>query len=66
MEHWIDTYLEKHRLDVFSFFRSAYYWCFQEALTSRTDSNNYKAHKIIPIYVGNYVRFLQQLEEQRK
>ena len=65
MKKWLDNHLEKNKLDVAGFFRTAHYWNFQVSITSAHDVHNYRESGVIPIYVGRYVRFLQQLEGQR-
>ena len=65
MRDWIEAKVASTKLDHLSFFRSAFFWNFQKMYEPRTDVMKYKEQGIIPLYVANYVRFLQALEGKR-
>ena len=66
MDKWLDAYLARQRIELHSFFKSAHYWCFQRIVNLQDDVAAYQKSKVMPLYIAKYVRFLQQLEAQRK
>lgn len=56
LQHLIN---ESHS-DCHTFFRAAYYWRFNKMLYTDTDSQEFRLHSVIPKYVEEYVKHIQE------
>lgn len=59
---YLQAKLSELRMAYFEFFQVAYYWKYQKHYLSNSDCAEFALHGIVPVYVQEYLRHLQENE----
>ncbi len=61
---YLEATMARLRVDEAYFFRISYNWKFQKVMDVSQDVSSYKAFRIVPVYVREYIKHLQTLDTQ--